>query len=334
VEHAGLEKIVKGVRKFISEFALNMYSARWIMLPASELASGKEPDSLQQEILNASHIYLICKHPSCYFAWNTFRFEDGTITVRTRFKVRGEERQSEFTFPFPGGDEATGARLSDYPHRELHYLDKSGAPVMVLPAGMLTLAPESRDKHPELGCFEVLYVGQAFGDGTRSAFQRLQSHSTLQKILAESQYKYPDDEVNVFVFEYCPYRFITQMDGRAKQAIGDERDQKRFFSILENPLNKHQQISLIEAALIRYFTPEYNEIYKESFPSLSHKILKECYDLDFSGLIVEINTDELGFFLYSPKVPARMHHISKVDLFTPLDREGFFQLFESRKPAL
>lgn len=324
---------MKGSRKFISEFALNMYSARWIMLPASELTSGKEPDSLQQEILDASHIYLICKHPSSYFVKEGFRFEDGVVSVSTTFKVKGEARKSEFTFPYPDGDEATGAELSAYPHRELHYVNKSGAIVRVLPAGMLTLAADSREKHPELGRFEVVYVGQAFGDGTRSAFQRLQSHSTLQKILAESQYKNPDDEISVFVFEYCPYRFITQMDGRAKQAISDRRDQNRFFSILENPLTEHQQICLIEAALIRYFAPEYNAIYKESFPSVSHKILKECYELDFSGLIVEINTDECGFFLYSSNAQPRMHHISKVDLFTPLDRDGFFQLFGSRKSS-
>ena len=65
-------------------------------------------------------------------------------------------------------------------------------------------------------------------------------------------------------------------------------------------------------------------MYKENFPSSNHKILEECYKLDFSGLIVEINTEELDFFLYSDLVTKNFHHIIKIDLISTTDRYGFF----------
>lgn len=115
-------------------------------------------------------------------------------------------------------------------------------------------------------------------------------------------------------------------DGRAKSPIKGERDEARFVSILENPLTQHQQICLAEAGLIRYFQPEYNEIYKESFPASDLKILSECYSLDFSALAVEINTEELRFNLYSKRVRAKNHHIANFDLINPSERLSFFSL--------
>jgi hypothetical protein len=148
--------------------------------------------------------------------------------------------------------------------------------------------------------------------------------ATLQKILADVVQKMPDDEVLLLTFEYVPYRVITSMDGMDKKAIRDETDSKRFPSILDTPLTEHQQICLVEAGLIRYFTPPYNEIYKDSFPAADQKILSTCYALDFSALIVEINTEELGMELYSQKVPVAGHHIAKFDLVDPKVRRSFF----------
>jgi hypothetical protein len=171
---------------------------------------------------------------------------------------------------------------------------------------------------------EVLYVGQSFASGNRSAFERLQCHSTLQKILAEAAYESPDSEIIVATFKYEPYKVLALFDGRAKDAISDERDDRRFFSILARPLKQSQQISLAEAALIRYFKPRYNKVYKSNFPSTKQKVLASCYELDFSALTVEINTDDLRFRLFSERVEPSMHHISKIELFSHSDRAGFF----------
>ena len=153
---------------------------------------------------------------------------------------------------------------------------------------------------------------------------RLRSHATLQKILAEASYNSPDSEIFVLTVEYAPYRLIASFDGRAKDAIKDDRDNARFVSIMDNPLKLSEQISLAEAALIRYFQPDYNKIYKKKFPSRELKVLKKCYEYDFSALIVEINTDELHFSLFSDVASPKMHHIANIDLVDHESRASFF----------
>lgn len=314
------------MRKYLSEHAVSLCSARWIMLQSQQLMSDGTMPPDEEEISENCHIYLICKHPAASFASDDFGYEDGLVRGRVIYRVRGTAYELPFHFPFPLLDDAVQVGLSPYPHREIRTFDKDGNPVRRLPASALLFGLPERLKHEHLGKFDVQYVGQAFAEGRRSAIDRLRSHSTLQKILAEAHYSDPDSEIFVFTFEYAPYRLITQMDGMAKGVSDKEEDSERFITILESPLTQHQQICLAEAALIRYFAPPFNEIYKENFPSESHKILQECYRLDIGALITEINTDELHFSLFSERVPPAMHHIAKVDLFDRKERLGFFHL--------
>lgn len=314
----------KSKRKYLSEFAVNLYSARWLMTSASQLMAGGTMNKEQQEVVNNSHIYVICQRPMISFLNDSFKYENGKIIGHVNYKVDGELRKIPFSQEFPLTNGAVELKLSKYPHREISTYDSKGKEVRYLPAIALSMELGMHLTKQELGNLEVLYIGQAFGDGTRNAFDRLKSHSTLQKVLAEAHYNLPDSEINVLVFEYIPYRILSQFDGRAKNVINDYRDIERFRSIVDNPLTEHQQICLIEAALIRYFEPHYNEIYKQNFPSKNHKILKSCYNLDFSGLVVEINTEDLRFSLYSKTVSPKEHHICQVDLFNPDEHWGFF----------
>ncbi|RQW61911.1 hypothetical protein [Vibrio viridaestus] len=311
-------------RKYLSEFAVNLYSGRWMMTAASQLMSGGEMPEEFKEVSDNSHIYIICQRPILSFDGEDFKYEGGKISGSLVYRVEGKLTKIPFEQDFPLLDGATEVKLSKYPHREIITCDSNGEVVRYLPATALGMAHGVHLSRPELANLEVLYVGQAFGDGTRSAFERLKSHSTLQKILAQSQYEAPDNEVSLLTFEYVPYRVLTQMDGRDRQAIGGPEDIERFRSIMDNPLTEHQQICLVEASLIRYFQPKYNVIYKDNFPSDKHKILESCYDLDFSGLVVEVNTDDYRLCMFSEKVAPKLHHICKVDILDPEKRHGFF----------
>lgn len=320
--------MVEPKRKNLSEFAVSLYTARWLILSAAQLTSGGTMREEEKSISDECHIYLICRLPSLRFCPDDFKYSDGKISGNLEYSIKGKKRLVSFNETFPLLEGATKIKVEDYPHREVRTYNDDGEVVRYLPANALCIGAGLHLKIPELHELEVMYVGQAFGDGTRSAFERLSSHSTLQKILADAQYESPDSEVYVLTFEYCPYRVVTHMDGRSAKDIPVDNDKARFFSILDNPLTDHQQICLAEASLIRYFEPKYNEIYKESFPSKKHKILESCYELDFSGLITEINTDELRFKLFSGRVPAKDHHIAQIDLIEDRERWGFFHLHD------
>ncbi|MEZ8144589.1 hypothetical protein A1OQ_13535 [Enterovibrio norvegicus FF-162] len=311
-------------RQYLSEFAVNLCSARWLLTSASQFMTGGTMRQQEKEIADNCHIYLIGKAPVISYCKDSFKYEDGILSGKIIYRIEGVSREREFSIEFPLLDGAVELKLSNYPYRQVITVDGNGQEVRYLPASVLAFRTEWHVVNSELSDIEVLYVGQAFGDGTRTAFDRLKSHSTLQKILAQAQYESPDYEVQVLTFEYESYRVITQLDGRAKNVISDYRDMNRFRDILRNHLSEREQICLVEAALIRYFQPRYNEIYKDNFPDNKHKILEGCYDLDFSGLIVEINTEELNYNLFSSTISPRSHHLCKVDILDPNKRWGFF----------
>ena len=137
----------------------------------------------------------------------------------------------------------------------------------------------------------------------------------------------------ILIFEYEQYAIIASFDGIDKTAIRDERDDGRFMSLIETPLSMYQQICLVEAGLIRYFQPTYNEIYKDSFPASDQKILDDCYKVDFSGLVVEIDTEELRLLLHSSAVKSKEHHLAQFDLVDPTARRSFFTFVDEEGKA-
>jgi hypothetical protein len=311
-------------KHYLSEFSVSLCTSNWLLISADQLTSGGVMRTEDREIADQSHIYVVCRRPSLRFDPSSFKYLNQRAKGDLIYLIEGQENRVPFDIDFPLLDDALRADLSSHPHRELRTYGDQNKVVRYLPANALSISQGQHLDRPELANLEVLYVGQSFASGNRSAFERLQSHSTLQKILAEAAYESPDGEIVVAMFKYEPYRVLSLFDGRAKDAICDERDSRRFFSILERPLKMSQQISLAEAALIRYFKPRYNKIYKSKFPSSKQKVLASCYELDFSALTVEINTDDLHFRLFSEGVEPSMHHICKVDLFSHSDRAGFF----------
>jgi hypothetical protein len=313
-------------RKFLSEFGVSLCSARWLLMPATQLSPEGIMRDEESEISKNCHIYLICERPVVSFDKNDFSYDGKAISGSIVYKIDGVDFREKFTQDFPLLDNATELKLSKYPHREIQTFNENGECVRYLPAFALSIAHSPNANDHIFRKLKVLYVGQAFGNGSRTAQERLKSHSTLQKILAEANYDSPDSEICVITVEYAPYRLITSFDGISKGTIKDKRDSARFVSIADNPLKSSEQISLAEAALIRYFQPHYNKIYKKKFPSTDLKVLNRCYQYDYSALFVEINTDELHLSLYSELVSPAMHHIANIDLVDHESRSSFFHM--------
>lgn len=290
-------------------------------MPADQVQADGKMGAEEEEISKSCHIYLICKRPATYFVKDTLVYKNNHLSVTVAYRINGEEQRFQYEGEFPLLDGAVNLAISDYPHREILTFNSDGNEVRRLPANLVSVKENSSSPLKKL---EVLYIGQSFGNGTRSAHQRLKSHSTLQKILADSAHRYPDSEISVLMFKFEPYRLLTSFDGVAKDTIKGKKDKNRFISIQENPLSLKQQIGLVEASLIRYFQPEYNDKFKIKFPSPKVKLLKKCFELDFSGLVIEINTEELRFELFSSTRDSKMHHISNVDMVSDKSRASFF----------
>lgn len=295
-------------------------------MPATQLSSDGNMSNEESEISKNCHIYLICERPVISFDKNDFSYDGKVITGSIIYKLNGEDFREKFTHKFPLLDDAIELKLSKYPHREIQTFNVNGECVRHLPASSVSFSHKPNANNHIFRKLKVLYVGQAFGSGNRTAYERLKSHSTLQKILAEASYNSPDSEIFIITVEYAPYRLIASFDGISKGAIKGKSDSARFVSISDNPLKQREQISLAEAALIRYFQPHYNKIYKKKFPSTDLKVLNGCYKYDYSALFVEINTDELNLSLYSESISPAIHHIANIDLVDHESRSSFFHM--------
>lgn len=315
-------------RKYVSEFAIHFYSNRWVLTPANQLMSdNKLSDNSSQDVINNSHIYLITKLPKLSFSKAEYSNDDKKIYGEVIYNKQGTIHKNNFEIPFQFADDATAIKISDYPHRELQMVNNEGNQVRYIPANILTPYIGYCTNNSDLRDVEVLYIGKSYSENkNRNIIDRLKNHSTLQKILAEVAYSNPDDEVYIITMEFNPSVFLSQIDGRNNNVLIDNErvDLNRFKKISESDISKEEEISLIEAGLIRYFQPMHNKTYKYNFPSQNYKILKGCLNLDFTGLVVEINTEELACRLFSNKVKPLGIHFCQFNLSDPEIRQGFF----------
>jgi len=122
-------------------------------------------------------------------------------------------------------------------------------------------------------------------------------------------------------------QLIASFDGRSKDIKSTlAEDNAHIEKVIANPITEQHQINFTEAALIRYFQPEYNVIYRDSFPSPAHATYSQCYDLDLNMVVAEINTEDIFLCLFSRTVPPRGAHFAEFALHNKEDRKAMFDL--------
>lgn len=292
--------------QFDIEHALGLYAVNFCTIPAEGLYD-KGALAPLMEVIESCHIYLIGYTPRIQLA----SAEEGNGKLNIRFLVA--EREHTVTYDLPEG---------------LSLKHEDGMPYLEDPEGGKRW-PNDADiqrrlcRQSEAVDFDVKYIGQAYGtDGARSAIDRLLKHETLQKIALKGV---PNGyRLTLLLLAVEPStQLFTFMNPRAKNKNNGPQRIKAGLDKLFNT-NQEEQISLYEAALIRYFMPEYNIEFKKSFPSTKLKILQDCYEKDFSGVVAEISIDELPFRLFSSIVAPAWNHIAKYDLHKEKDRKAFF----------
>jgi hypothetical protein len=157
----------------------------------------------------------------------------------------------------------------------------------------------------------VLYVGQAIGRRrARLAVDRLISHTTLQRILADFHTNQPEWEVLILFYRFEHSRLMLNSGGNLNlepsASLAEERahlDEVRAASTA-----RRERITLAEASLIHYFKPLYNTVFKKTdfvAAAKKRKFMKSVMRNDMIGLIVEVNSANLRARLYSDQRPAQ-----------------------------
>lgn len=172
---------------------------------------------------------------------------------------------------------------------------------VIIAAGMCELSDEERDLH-------VLYVGQGMGkDESKLAVDRLSRHSTFQRILADFHTHHPELELLILLFRFEHQRKLMSSGGdlTLEPRASEIEDREHIHQMHRSRFERRKRVTLAEAALISFFKPRYNDIFKRTNFYLSGKLkfLESLVKQDMVGFIVEICTGNARARLYSESRP-------------------------------
>jgi|GEM_PF-520232 len=224
---------------------------------------------------------------------------------------------------------------TEYPYNLFLFRDEDKPLMLARPGTLIDSPTVTQNIDPEELDFEILYIGQSYGaTGKRTAIDRLASHETLQKIYAHALTHSPEYDIWVMLTSFSQQSVLLSagkgiVNVKKNDRHTDDIKVKGFFKNQGINLTERQRINLTEAALIKYFEPEYNLNFKENFPSVNHKSYTDCYKLDIRAINIEIGTREMVRKIYTKKSGRKEYH-SKTYEFSSLEDRISFLNFERK----
>jgi hypothetical protein len=259
-------------RKFLTEGCLNLFSSGAIVIQPKKIYSLSKDEEIRK-VLTGCNLYCITQRKRITLSDESLKIVNRELHEYFKVQVGNDHMKFLFKSNKMLPDYIIDVRASDYPGDCIHFKSKSGESLEIPIFRFMMDCEYDLESNDDL---KVLYIGQAYGqEGERLAIDRLCSHETLQKILADTL---PDHEILILFFRYENHRIIAGSIGdfKAEQTAtkGEERD--HFSKMMNSTFNftRKNIVSLAEAALIKYFEPKYNKMYKKNFPS-NHKVLEE-----------------------------------------------------------
>ncbi|MCK9403921.1 MAG: hypothetical protein M0Q26_11025 [Chitinophagaceae bacterium] len=275
------------------------------------------------------HIYLICKTPCIRLDNSKTKITDDKICL-TFYTTIGGVRKDIPIETVNNKSYLIGKIESEYPYNIVKAFKPDGSEHSVAKTHLLLkyLAAQQNMYLDEFD-LEVLYVGQAFGkNGSRITVDRLKTHEKAQQIYFDTQQKFPDYEVWFLALTFEPLLMTMFKPWGDVDPSLFEADLEKQQKLEETPLSFDQQITIAEAALIRYFnTYQYNKEYL-NFPLPEHGSYDELYNLDFNSAGIEVTTESIYTKLWSKDAAPSFYHYRSYFLHNNTDRKAMLKWFE------
>jgi hypothetical protein len=313
---------VEGKNKSI-EYGLNMSMTKITICQQEQLDSELIKSEFNDEY--PCHLYMIVRRPRVTLIPEKCEFNG--INTKLTFRIQEGFEFKEKEIIMKVNEDTTGYKIkSKFPHSEFDIFCREEK---ILSGKSSLLYFMLLNKYVEHANAEILYIGQSFGkNGERQAPERLKKHSTLQGIYSKAIQNNPDKEIWLLLLSF-ERSLLTVFNGKNK-SNNEKNDLSQATKIMnmfsQNELSEKEMINFTEAALIKYFQPEYNIIYKGSFPNPAHSSYKECYDLDVNSVIFELETDTIKTKLYTEKIKPVFRNYVSYKLDNKTKRKSLFQM--------
>lgn len=307
-------------RRWPTEHALSVSFGYTLLLQQDALDTiGSAPFGSDHPL----HLYLIGRRPRMTLETQSVVVTRETISGAIRKQVCESGETLHFVVPNTFGTEHL---VVDAPFPGTSFTIRNTAGEVLLTGRSAMLAAADPRLHDHL-LFEVLYVGQAYGrGGSRTAPLRLKSHSTLQRIYADTLNSAPDQDVWLLLFELEVCDVLSMDPADPDIRVSDEEDDRRNTTIAAAGIPESQVVSFTEAALIRYFQPRYNAAFRGTFPNAGHVVYRYCYEMDFNSIMINVETEHVATRLWSAAVEPRWSHFVYFPLHDPSRRRSIMDL--------
>lgn len=305
-------------RKFTTEFNLLISNSDFMLFHSSQLHDHQiNNKEIEGRINNANH-YIIMSAPKALINANSVSISNNICSCEIEINVSNQTISNKINLNLL--ESVTRVKANE--SRNALILTHHDSEDRILPAWYLGVY---KSHLQDLHNFKVLYIGQAIGNKQqRNPMQRLQNHSTLQRILTNMLYTKPDYDIFIGIFNIEEPNYMISMDGINPAVITGVKDNEHTNEVLDAMFNHNEIVTILESSLIKYFQPEYNVLFKKSNHSLTRRHLKTAAELDLCALSFVLDTSELNISLYSDDCPPNQTHIGNFDLHDPKDRKSFF----------
>ncbi len=303
-------------RKYRTEFALNAYASWGALFTQNEfdhliIPEGKEPQ-----------IYFIAKRPRLFCKPNQEISIEGNIISGIAIAQRADG-DVEVPFRIALGEKGHEITCKCEAPYNLLKLTSNGKPFS---ASLSTLLTCQKDFPKEYLDLEILYIGQSNSQsGSYDIRKRLENHSTLQKIYAEANQKFYNCEIFLGVFHF-ETQVLAMIDGTSEIEVSEEEDDEHTRAVMERGFSEEEMINFAEAGLITYFEPEFNKVFKGTFPNEKHKSYASCYELDINKVAITLSCDTINTEVFTEKVPKNLMHLAEFSLHSKEERREFLDI--------
>lgn len=301
----------------------------------------------QLDALKKYQIYFLMRRPRLTIVPNSIRFDmaAGLLTFNVAAQIKDKFEEFEVIGGFPGYYEVLPRGWvpesiwadDDFPSTNIYISPDCGGDLGVesIRLPLSDFLSINRVCIPKYTNFLVDYIGHSLGeDGCKGAIERLigrsnrrDAHEHLQHIALETISKHPDHEIFIGLFSYeFQQKFAVGGYSPFEPVHSIDEEPDRIDRFMDARIERAHRIKMAEAALIRYFQPEFNNHYKDRFPANDHTILNPLRDLDITGIYISVDTEENAAILYTAAAEPSMQHTALYPIVSNEDRASFFDI--------
>lgn len=313
------------------ETLLELYSADPFVFRPTDLY---RLDQTFREHLESYNIYLLGTRPRISIHLPSLGLDLSGQIVEGVFNVHLEDEivQVPFTYEHKLELPITALGGHEYPYDNLRLILNNEIAVQLGIHEIILLSSTHIQPYSDI---KIEYIGRSIGEKNRSdAIERLigktgkRGHGDLQRILTDLGCR-PDKEVYILLYDFGYHRMVAFGGGLGPEPVIPYGDvPNRMDDMINSTLPRRNKIDLIEASLIRYFQPKYNEKYKEAFPKANHTILNNLFKNDVTSLAVSLSTNEHGIRVFSDKISPCDSHLAMYSIVKDKNRASFLDLSE------